>query len=158
MKIIYLFLFFLCGCAADINNSKYTSPTPAPVKTVVHQPSAVKVVYDKKLQNYISNHPAILQLNKIEPLWGQKLLHHDDCTIEKFIIGLNAPKIEVYKKTTNQLIIQTFGTKMGNGTIIIQINDVQAALISAQIGNIFQTNSDILKEMSKNTCLAADRK
>lgn len=158
MKTLYLFLFFLCGCAANTNNVQPTSPTPAPIKPVVHQPASDKVTYDTKLQNYINNHPAVLQLNKIEPSWGKKLLHGDYCTIEKFIIGLNAPKIEVYKKATNQLVIQTFGTKMGNGTISIHINNAHADLISAQIGNIFQTNPNILKEMAKNTCIAADHK
>lgn len=160
---ILFFLLIVTACSSlPVAEKKDFSSEPRVVQKNVVQPSDAQskktvILYPPKVQKYVDNNAAVKQLRLVDAKHAQNRFKHN-CTVEKFVAGLNAASLTITKESDNQLRIQTMGGKLGNGDIVIVFNGQWATLKSVEMGKIKQKDEAILEKVAQNLCQAATDK
>lgn len=163
-----LMMLFMTGCAvqeqqtksrserliAETDKNNITSTENAKKAEAV---TVKRVLYKPSVQSYVDSSSKVQKLRTVAGNWAQNTIS-ENCTLEKFVSGINAPQAEFEKISDNELIIKTSGTKLGAGELKIDIRGNTAIIVSAIIGKISQKDPYVLKKMAMNICQSVDDK
>lgn len=163
----YVFVLFLSMLTAGCSTVTQKETAPSIRESVkstqqvqpVAKPVKPKSLYSATVQKYIDNNSAVQQLREVAPTHAKKVFegNQKDCTLEKFVSGVNGTSAKIVKNG-NKISIYTYGAKLGDGIIDVDVSQSTPVVLSASIGKIKQTDSEVLAGMTQKICTSAEEK